>query len=326
MDLPTEDGKIIWNVLDIDCYDYVVDHPMYYHEEITYPIRRLTIVCVDEYHQRYIERFYQGKVRSFFLPHGGCCYEGREIPFEERSMDILFVGFYKECDAEAYGRELGSALKPLWLDCYKLLCSQTYMTLEQGLEYCLRKRGITLPTEDLRDLVRLFAHRSMDILVKNSMRAEVIKTLANAGIRVHIYGPEAWKSLACNQENLVLHGEVSFGETMRLVADSRIFLNVLPWYKAGAHERIYSAMLNGAVSLTDSNEYLNRTLTDGREALLYSLDNLKELPGKVQYYLNHPKELAKIAHRGYLYAKDRQTWQYRARQMAKIMERSADVG
>lgn len=324
MDLSTEAGKIIWNELDADCYDYVVDHPMYYHEEITYPIRRLTVICVDEYHQRYVERFYPGRVRSFFLPHGGSRCETEMIPFEKRNMDVLFVGFYKECDVEAYGRELGSALKPIWMECYELLCSQTWLTLEQGLEYCLRKRRLTLTEEDFRDIVRLFAHRSMDILVKNTMRAEVIKTLANADIRVHVYGPEAWRSLECKQENLIIHDSVSFHEVIRLIANTKIFLNVLPWYKAGAHERIYSAMLGGAVSLTDSNEYLERTLTDGRDVLFYSLDSLEKLPDKVKYYLNHPKKLKEIADQGYLYAKDTQTWQYRARQMAEVMEGNAD--
>ena len=76
LNLLTEDGASIWNELDADCYDYIVDHPMYYHAAIIFPIRRLTFLCVDEYHQKFIERFYPGKVRSFFLPLAGIRWGG----------------------------------------------------------------------------------------------------------------------------------------------------------------------------------------------------------------------------------------------------------
>ena len=79
-------------------------------------------------------------------------------------------------------------------------------------------------------------------------------------------------------------------------------------------------MLNEGVCLTDGSEYLDRTISDGKEAILYSLEHLEELPDKIRYYLQKPEELKEIAHRGYLYAKDTQTWQYRAGQLGDIIE------
>lgn len=238
-------------------------------------------------------------------------------------MDILFMGGYtKKVDFEEHLEGLGEGLRQIWLECRRLLYEQTYMTLEQGVEYCMRRRGLILEQDDLRDTVRLFA--DLDGIVRDYVRAEVMKTLADAGVKVHIYGGGDWDKIDCRQENLVLHGQVSFDETLPLAADAKIVLNVMPWFKAGAHDRIYTAMLNGSVSLTDSSEYLNRTLTDGRDVLMYSLDELEELPDKVKYYLNHPEKLKEIANQGYLYAKDTQTWQYRARQMAEVMEGNAD--
>lgn len=319
MNLLTEDKASIWNDLDADCYDYIVDHPMYYHAAIIFPIRHLTFLCVDEYHQKFIERFYPGKVRSFFLPLAGIRCQEPVIPFEERSMDILFTGAYLiDNNIEYHIRGLGEGLKQLWLECYELLCNQTYLTLEQGLERCLKKKGLELPEEDLRDTVRLF--QDMDGMLRSRARAEVVRTLANAGVKVHIYG-EGWQFLDCKQENLILHERIPFDETIPLIADARIVLNVMPWFKSGVHDRVYSAMLNGSVCLTDGSEYVDRTLTDGGEALLYSLEQLKELPDKVKHYLQQPDELKRIAERGYKYAKDTQTWQYRAKQLVEIMER-----
>lgn len=318
MNLLTKQRDIIWNELDVDCYDYIVDHPMYYHAAIMYPIRRLTFLCVDEYHQKFIERFYPGKVRSFFLPLAGIRNWQPVIPFEERSMDVLFTGAYLVDDSiEYHVQGLGDGLKQIWLDCYGLLCTETSLTLEAGMERCLRQRGAALPDEDLRDMIRLF--QDMDGILRSRARAEVIRTLANADVRVHIYG-EGWQFLDCKQENLILHERIPFDETFPLIADAKIVLNVMPWFKSGVHDRVYSAMLNESVCLTDGSEFVTRTLTDGREALIYSLEHLQDLPDKVRHYLRSQEELSAVAARGYAYAKDTQTWQHRAGQLADIIE------
>lgn len=319
LNLLTEDRASIWNDLDADCYDYIVDHPMYYHAAIIFPIRRLTFLCVDEHHKEFIERFYSGRVRSFFLPLAGIRCQRPVIPFEERSMDILFTGAYLIDDnIEFHIRGLGEGLRQIWLECYELLCSQMYLTLEQGLERCLKKRGLVLSEDDLRDTVRLF--QDMDGMLRSRARAEVVRTLANADVKVHIYG-EGWQFLDCKQENLILHDRIPFDETIPLIADARMVLNVMPWFKSGVHDRVYSAMLNQCVCVTDGSRYIDRTIADGREVLLYHLERLDEFPDKVKYYLQQPEELKEVAARGYAYAKDTQTWQYRARQLAEIMDK-----
>lgn len=323
LNLLTEDRNIIWNELDVDCYDYIVDHPMYYHAAIIFPVRRLTFLCVDDYHRKFIERFYPGKVRSFFLPLAGIRCTEPVIPFEERSMDVLFTGAYLIDDRIEYHIQgLGEGLKQIWLECYELLCKRTTLTLEAGLEQCLKKKGLKLPKEDLRDTVRLF--QDMDGMLRSRARAEVIRTLANAGVKVHIYG-EGWQFLDCRQENLIIHDRIPFDETIPLMADAKIVLNVMPWFKAGVHDRVYSAMLNESVCLTDGSEYISKTLTDGKEALLFSLDRLEELPDKVKHYLGQTEKLREIAAGGYAYAKDTQTWSCRARQLAGILEEGTDV-
>lgn len=319
LNLLTESRASIWNELEIDCYDFIVDHPMYYHAALIFPIQKLTFLCVDEYHQKFIERFYPGRVRSFFLPLAGIRCKESEIPFEERSIDILFTGAYLiDDDLEYHVQGLGEGLRQIWLACYELLCDRTFLTLEQAVEICLKQKGLSLSEEDLRDTIRLF--QDMDGMLRSRARAEVVRTLANEDVKVHIYG-EGWQFLDCKQENLILHDRIPFDETIPLIADSKIVLNVMPWFKSGVHDRVYSAMLNGCVSLTDSSEYLDRTLRDGEQALFYSLEHLEQLPEKVKKYLQEPQKLKQIAKRGHEYAKVTQTWQYRAKQLAEIIEK-----
>ena len=318
LNLLTENRDSIWNVLDADCYDLIVDHPMYYHAAIIFPIRRLTFLCVDEYHQKYIERFYPGRVRSYFFPLAGIRSVQPVVPFEKRSMDVLFTGAYLIDDCVEYHiHGLGKGLKQIWMECFEWLKMDPDRTLEQAIEYSMQRRGIQLPEDDLRDTIRMF--QDMDGMLRSHVRSQVVKILADHDIRVHIYG-EGWEYLDCKKENLVIHKRIPFDETIPLMTDAKIVLNVMPWFKAGVHDRVYSAMLNESVCLTDSSRYMERTLRDEENVLFYSLDNLEELPDKVKWYLNQPKRLQEIAENGYEYAKDTQTWQYRAMQLIEIIE------
>lgn len=317
LNLLTKERNSIWNQLDVDCYDFIVDHPMYYHPALIFPIRRLTFLCVDQYHQKFIQRFYP-KVRSIFFPHAGIKAKPPAIPFEDRSMDILFTGAYLIDDnIEFHTQGLSDGLAFIWRECFEMLKSHTYFTLEQTIETCLQKKGIQLPEDDLRDTVRLF--RDMDGMIRSYVRSRIVKTLADHDIKLHVYG-EGWERLDCKQENLTVHSRIPFNETIPLMADSKIVLNVMPWFKAGVHDRVFSAMLNESVCLTDSSEYMDHFLADGKNSILFSLDQIDELPDKLHFYLQNPKLLKEIASQGYEYAKNTQTWQARANQLIKIAE------
>lgn len=322
LNLLTEDRDTIWNVLDVDCYDFIVDHPMYYHPALIFPVRRLTFLCVDQHHQEFIQRFYPN-VRSIFFPHAGIKADGPFIPFEQRSMDILFTGAYLIDHSIAFHTQgLGEGLAQIWRECFSLLKSHTHFTLEQAIETCLGKKGIQLPEDDLRDTVRLF--RDMDGMIRSYTRARVVKILADNDIKLHVYG-EGWEHLDCKQENLTVHARVPFDETITLMADAKIVLNIMPWFKSGVHDRVFSAMLNQSVCLTDSSEYMDQFLLDGKNALLFSLDNLEALPDKLRYYMQRPDLLKEIASQGFQYATDTQTWQNRARLLTEIAENNLKV-
>ena len=318
LNILTDNHESIWNVLDVDCYDFIVDHPMYYHAAIIFPIQKLTFLCVDEYHQKFIERFYSGKVRSFFFPLAGIGPVEPVIPLEKRSMDVLFTGAYLIDDQVEYHiASLGEGLRNIWLECFEWLLQHKTWTLEQTIEMKLKKYNIQVSEEDLRDTVRLF--RDMDGMLRSRMRADVIRTLANDGVHVHVYG-EGWEFLDCRQENLTIHGRVPFDETIPLMADAKIVLNVMPWFKSGVHDRVYSAMLNHSVCLTDSSEYLSRTAKDGENILFFSLDNLEELADKVCWCLENEKSMKEIAENGYEYARGSQTWKHRTNRLIEIIE------
>ena len=79
--------------------------------------------------------------------------------------------------------------------------------------------------------------------------------------------------------------ELSYG-CLEALADSRLSLNVMPWFKDGAHDRIFNSMCNGAVCITDHSKYLDEILTPDENIIFYDLKQLDKLPEIFENALN----------------------------------------
>ena len=96
----------------------------------------------------------------------------------------------------------------------------------------------------------------------------------------------------------------------------------MPWFKAGFQERIATAMLSGAVAVTDSSSYIEQHFTDGRELVLYDLQNIKALPDKINWLLTDEDAASKIAEIGQKSAQTKLTWQHRAEEIMRDIQLS----
>ena len=94
--------------------------------------------------------------------------------------------------------------------------------------------------------------------------------------------------------------------------DSKIVLNTMTWFKAGAHDRIFNGMLAGAAVVTDDSTYLRREFTDGKEFVMFSRNEIRTLPDRVFDLFGHMQSTQKMADCGYQSAKEHHTWKSRA--------------
>ena len=52
----------------------------------------------------------------------------------------------------------------------------------------------------------------------------------------------------------------------------------MPWFKDGAHDRVFNSILNGTVSVTDTSKYLCWELKEGQGVCYYDLAHMERLP------------------------------------------------
>jgi len=308
----------IWESFDIPCYNIVVDHPFYYHHFIEQVPHNYYHISIDRNHIAYMKRHFPRIKSDFFLPLAGtpvCSWE-EVVPWEKKSCNFCFTGNYTPPEhfdkyIERNGEEYGEFFRGIIQE----LIDYPDRLLEDVAEKHIRQEISGVTEEEIKKTIPNLIF--IDLYVRNYMRGRIIRTIAEAGFAVDVYGG-GWDELVCGRkENIRWGGPLNSKECLEKIAASRISINVMPWFKDGAHDRIFNTMLNGAVCLTDSSVYLREILRDEENVLLYDLSAMDKVPEKLERLLSHPTQLKEIREAGYHLAASKHTWAARAQVLEK---------
>lgn len=317
------DGRNLWETLEIPCVNFLVDHPMYYADSLDHAPARTTLLVADRTHVAYVRRFYPRVQEVRFLPTGGCeitsdTQDAKKtlspLPWAERVMDILFIGSYKY-HADYSEDTLDQRIT-------EHLIRHTDHTFEQAVELCLSQAklsdGTTLSESFLKETIE--QHRFLETNLTARYRITLLEQLLSSGLHIHVYGNGWSQTHLTGYPNFHLHKPVSFEEGIALMADTKILLNHMAWFKNGSSERIFNAMAQGALCVTDSSRYLDDILKDGINCKLFSLSELlpgtddckkqpqNGIPNRISALLSCPETASQIALAGQKTAAQH-TWQ-----------------
>ena len=277
--------KLNWNFWDysgIKVVNIVVDHPLYYHKYLATRPQNYVQIDIDKVHMEYMNRFYPD-VKTLFMASAGTevnkdrkAYEkGVYIPVKDRPMDIIFTGNYTP---KHILRKQIDNLEQDYIDFYEKVLSDIInhpdMTIDEAVEKHLREEFIDLTDEQLCNCMPGMMYA--DLNVRFHYRELAIRALVDSGLKVNTYG-EGYNYIVCEHpENIIQHGSANSQQCLDNISQAKISLNVMPWFKKGAHDRVFNSCLNGAVCLTDSSSYLDEIFTDGKDILFYDLNMLKD--------------------------------------------------
>lgn len=338
-----ESGRFIWEKYEMKYLNILVDHPLYYHKKIVSALPRMTIFCVDKEHVRYIRRFYPG-FRVKFLPLAGNVrldrdvyyarehckpdgmvssydkiwdYEKELIPYKKRKYDLVFTANYVPIEQlECRFSELDEEYAVFYRGILDDLIANPRQSVDVVMERHIREELGEVPDGDIR--AAMSGMLFLDLCVRTYFRGAIIRELAEADIKVHVFGAD-WDCLDCKKpQNIIKNsGQVSSAACVDAVRNARISLNIMPWFKDGAHDRIFTAMLQQTVSLTDDSRYLRKEFTDGEDIVYFSLEQRKYLPDIIQMILRDEENAMRIARNGYERAFERHTWRVRAQELSR---------
>ncbi len=317
-----ENDVMMWDALKIPSYNIVVDHPMYYHHFLEKVPKNYHHISIDRNHEKYMERFFPEIARGPFLPLAGTeLYPNKsKVPIACRKYDVIMVGNYCSPDTfDKYITRIDDEYTAFYHGMIDDLLANPWKTVEEVAEAHLKDEIGDVPEEELKKTMAALTF--IDLYVRYSLRGRAVQELADAGIKVHVFG-DGWELLPCrHSENMIIMNNLDSVGCLKKLCQTKISLNVMPWFKDGAHDRIFNTMLNGAVCLTDSSVYLDGILHDGQDCRIYSLERMEGLPDIAGELLAHPDSMQAIADGGYKMAKAVHTWAHRAKVLDELIGR-----
>ena len=319
----------LWDTYHIPCYNIAADHPYFYDDRLKDLPEKYRHISIDRRQKAYFEEFYPEYVSRGFLPLAGTGLRqgedeaktgkaGAQGAAEQAApcYDVILTGNYTKLSFfEPYINWINEEYAAFYRGIIDDLLEHPACTVEEvALAHCEREMG-----KEPNDQLRIALHKMIfiDLYVRNYWRGKAVRTLVNAGIPVHVVG-KGWEELedVRHPECLKLHPQTDSVTCLEMLADAKVSLNVMPWFKDGAHDRVFNSILNGAVCVTDPSRYLEEELHEGEGVCYVALQDMDALPEKVKDLLQNDSGRNEIVRRGRAIVEQKHTWAERAKTLA----------
>lgn len=312
--LALPDGRNIWEAYDVPYINILMDHPFHYEKPLRNAPQTAVVLCVDRNHVKYIRKYFKNIRQTDFLPHAGVELGRKHKPLAERGIDVLYAGALPIYTVAKMIPDLSSIREvngqELAQEVLAELVQNPQRTTEDVISEYLRDRRNDISEERIHEII--VQMRFIDSYATSFFREQAVRILVESGIRVTAYGT-GWNQCEWSDNSyLDYRGKVLAPEILPLMNDSKVVLNTMTWFKAGAHDRIFNGMLAGAAVVTDDSTYMKSEFRDGEELVMFSLKELGTLPERVFSLFGHLDETQQMVNRGYHAAKEGHTWKSRA--------------
>ncbi len=314
--LEFEDGRNIWDRFGTPFFNIMMDHPFHYKAALDAAPEQMVLLCMDRNHVEYVKRFFPHIRTVRFFPHAGIEY-GKYIPIAERKIDVLYAGGLSRYAAEGLIPDLGRIQEfdafALVKNALEVLIQNPELTTEYVIETCLKEINLTFDNKRLGEVITEL--RFLDSLAVSFYREKMIRTLAEHGVTVTVFGT-GWDRCEWENTNVIYGGVIPSRQILELMNESRIVLNTMTWFKRGAHDRVFNGMLAGAAVVSDQSEYLQEQLSAGRQLRMFSLRGMEEMAETVKELLSSDACAQAMADCGYEEAKAHHMWKNRLREIS----------
>lgn len=298
-------------------YNILLDHPEHLRDILIGGPQNYFFLIHDRNYINYINKYYSGTAQCV---HFSCAGGFPRQQQENKIYDITFIGTYRdyrECLKEIYEFKRND----------RFLASRFIWIMKNNPDYTGEKAFCkTLEYYDIKIEKKEFAELFHRMLICCSCimyyyREKIIRTLLQAGIKLHLYS-ETWKCAPFgNHSSLICHPALDAVSSLKVMQQSKISLNVMSWHKDGMTERVLNAMLCKSVVVSDRSTGLEEGFLNGEDLVLFSLDKLEELPKIIKELLEDEEKQKGIAQRGYEKAVKNHLWINRVGQLLEILDK-----
>lgn len=317
-------GECIYKNLDTPYVSIMLDAPYNVSTgNSAFECKKHLLCLLDRSHLSIItelfpEKKFWGKI---FLPLGGIqCDE--DIFGNQRKYDVIWASSIYENGNPPKQWHNEPTLKPyrkILDDVAEFLIYNTVSVVE-GFDYVLKQRGLYD-----KEFTKLFLPFYFMIFyyIKAIRRVRSIEFLIKNDINIDIFG-KGWESVSLLKskwgKNINLHGEVSYQQVLQVTKQAKIVYQDQAEFNNGAHDRVFSSMLNGAVVVTEFSTYLAEEFEEDKEIFFYDWKSGLNQVRVINDLLNDESKRLSVAVSAYGKAAARHRWSNRATSVVEVVE------
>lgn len=295
---------------------FIVDEPLYHLERLKSNFDTYHLAILDNYKKQVINTFYPNVKNVSILHHGGFATRGIVKPLMERNIDIFIPGGYKDPsilydDLMSYDSDIQVFINEV---IHNVLNNNSPNISLEVIDY-FEKNETEISKNDFERISPIIT--KIDAYVRSYTRTKVIDALVESGLNVSVCG-SGFSAYAKKYSNINIYSETGLDieEVIEIMGNSKMVLNSLATFH-GSHERIYTAMLQGAISVTNIMEDLEDEFIENEDYISYTYDKLDDLTTKLKSVLSDLDYAQKIADSAFFKAQNH-TWEKRASEILDI--------
>lgn len=312
----------IYEMLNIVFISILVDHPAYHYDRIIdIKDKKHVITLHDEGAIKTAEKYIDSKKIYSHLMHGGS-HASKE--YKEKIYDVVVLGgINKEnlCIEKDMKKIDDDFIESIGMKLYYEAKDDLVHTLDFHLENVIKSMKIKEEILNLKAFkqILMYLYTIVDRTIRCELRFNHIKNLISNNIKVDYFG-------LCNIDEFndskyfVNHGSVEYKEVLEVMAKSKILIHDMCYFKNGSHERVFSAMLNGALVVSNRNNYSYNMYKDKESIVYYDTGNFNDLVSTVKYYLKNDEERNQIVTKAYNITSKYNTWENRAEGILELYD------
>lgn len=299
-------------------FNMIFDHPVLLKSHIEAGPSDYYLLLHDRNYLAFAKKYYKNVKDCFFLSPGGIELATPNFELEKR-YNVSFIGtYYNYRQIIANIRKFDKSKRYIANRFLMELRYNVNLPAEVALSHVLTYYNMDLSDDEFLELLYELRYAFFGIMYY--YREKVIQTLLNGEVELHVYG-DSWKSSPFYKHPLLkIHPAVTGDEALKIMAQSKISLNIMAWHKDGFTERIANSMLNKSVVVTDKSTQLNELFVDGEDLVLFDLDILYVLPEMIKHILSSNEQMEQITQSAYIKSTQSHLWLNRAKQFLEFLK------
>ncbi len=237
----------------------------------------------------------------------------RKKKYQDRTIPVFFPGSYLDADSTLKNMKevYPNAMYDIAMGCMKWMDKEKNYQLEAGIRHYLEQEGIDYSDDMIYSYIEEYGFGIEDYF-RRKLRNQLIEFLLKNQISIHVCGVN-WnvlhKKLSIQEQKYLYVHEQNLSQKVvaDIMADSKLVLNLSPNLYEGMHERIPMALMNGAICVTNQNDFLLEELRNQNVVELFSWGQYKNLPGRIKKLLQNEDEWSQRSNKAMQLANEKYT-------------------